>query len=170
MLPEVNGYELMEYIRPMGIPVIFITAMGSLDNRIKGLTSGAEDYIVKPFAAKEVMARIRAVLRRLPVSEEKISFGSLSLFPSACRTEIKGKEIALTKKEFDLLLLFVQNKGQAFSRDRLLETLWGFDYEGDNRTVDTHIKRLRAKLAKEPHDDWDIRTIWGVGYSFGGET
>ncbi|MCR5559272.1 MAG: response regulator transcription factor [Schwartzia sp.] len=171
MMPKLDGFEVCRAIRRISnVPVLMITARGEDYDRIMGLDIGADDYIVKPFSAKEVMARIRAVLRRLPVSEEKISFGSLSLFPSACRTEINGKEIALTKKEFDLLLLFVQNKGRAFSRDRLLETLWGFDYEGDTRTVDTHIKRLRAKLAKEPHDDWDIRTIWGVGYSFGGET
>lgn len=172
MMPKLDGFEVCRAIRRVSnVPVLMITARGEDYDRIMGLDIGADDYIVKPFSAKEVMARIRAVLRRLqPVSEEKITFGSLSLFPSACRTEINGVEVALTKKEFDLLSLLVQNRGQAFSRDRLLETLWGFDYEGDTRTVDTHIKRLRAKLSKEPHDDWDIRTIWGVGYSFGGES
>ena len=171
MMPKLDGFEVCRAIRRISdVPVLMITARCEDYDRIMGLDIGADDYIVKPFSAREVMARIRAVLRRLaPAEHEVLSFGSLTLSPAACRTEISGQEIALTKKEFDMLTLFVKNKGQAFSRERLLETLWGFDYEGDTRTVDTHIKRLRAKLAKVPHEDWDIRTVWGVGYMFGGE-
>ena len=146
-----------------------ITARGEDYDRIMGLDIGADDYIVKPFSGAEVMARVRAVLRRLERSAEAAhratQCGSLALYPDESRVLVNDKTVALTRKEFDLLCLFAENKGRAFSRDHLLDRLWGWDYEGDTRTVDTHIKRLRAKLAKHPHDDWDIKTVWGVGYA-----
>ena len=169
MLPGVDGFQLMEPLKARGIPVIYLTAKNDLESKLTGLTSGAEDYIVKPFSGAEVMARVRAVMRRLERTAESaqhaLSCGSLTLYPDEIRAAVNGETVALTRKEFDLLCLFAENKGRAFSRDHLLDRLWGWDYEGDTRTVDTHIKRLRAKLAKFPHDDWDIKTVWGVGYA-----
>ena len=170
MMPKMDGFSVCRAIRAESdVPILMITARGEDYDRIMGLDIGADDYIVKPFSGAEVMARVRAVLRRLERSAEAahraIQCGSLALYPDESRVLVNDKTVALTRKEFDLLCLFAENKGRAFSRDHLLDRLWGWDYEGDTRTVDTHIKRLRAKLAKHPHDDWDIKTVWGVGYA-----
>ena len=171
MMPKMDGFSVCRAIRAESdVPILMITARGEDYDRIMGLDIGADDYIVKPFSGAEVMARVRAVLRRLERSAEAahraIQCGSLSLFPDESRVLVNDETVALTRKEFDLLCLFAENKGRAFSRDHLLDRLWGWDYEGDTRTVDTHIKRLRAKLSKIPHEDWDIKTVWGVGYKF----
>ncbi len=170
MMPKADGFTVCRTIRgESNVPILMITARGEDYDRIMGLDIGADDYIVKPFSGAEVMARVRAVMRRLDRGSEEphraIACGSLTLYPEEVRVMVGDEEIPLTKKEFDLLCLFAENKGRAFSRDHLLDRLWGWDYEGDSRTVDTHIKRLRAKLAKVPHEDWDIRTVRGVGYS-----
>ena len=170
MMPKMDGFAVCRAIRAeSNVPILMITARGEDYDRIMGLDIGADDYIVKPFSGAEVMARVRAVLRRLDRSAEAahhaITCGSLTLFPDEVRAQINGETVSLTKKEFDLLCLFTENKGRAFSREHLLDRLWGWDYEGDTRTVDTHIKRLRAKLAKIPHEDWDVKTVWGVGYA-----
>ncbi len=170
MMPKMDGFDVCRAIRAESdVPILMITARGEDYDRIMGLDIGADDYIVKPFSGAEVMARVRAVLRRLErkpdAAHHAISCGSLTLYPDESRTQIHGETVALTRKEFDLLCLFAENKGRAFSRDHLLDRLWGWEYEGDTRTVDTHIKRLRAKLAKVPHEDWDIKTVWGVGYA-----
>ncbi|MBP5199578.1 MAG: response regulator transcription factor [Schwartzia sp.] len=170
MMPKMDGFSVCRAIRAESdVPILMITARGEDYDRIMGLDIGADDYIVKPFSGAEVMARVRAVLRRLERSAEAahraIQCGSLSLFPDESRVLVNDETVALTRKEFDLLCLFAENKGRAFSRDHLLDRLWGWDYEGDTRTVDTHIKRLRAKLSKIPHEDWDIKTVWGVGYA-----
>ena len=170
MMPRKDGFAVCKAIRAMSqVPVIMITARSEDADKIMGLDIGADDYIVKPFSGAEVMARVRAVMRRLERTAESaqhaLSCGNLTLYPGEIRAAINGETVPLTRKEFDLLCLFAENKGRAFSRDHLLDRLWGWDYEGDTRTVDTHIKRLRAKLAKFPHDDWDIKTVWGVGYA-----
>ncbi|MBR1552598.1 MAG: response regulator transcription factor [Schwartzia sp.] len=171
MMPKMDGFAVCRAIRAeSNVPILMITARGEDYDRIMGLDIGADDYIVKPFSGAEVMARVRAVLRRLERTESDdarraIVCGSLTLFPDEVRVSVHDQPVSLTKKEFDLLCLFAENKGRAFSRDHLLDRLWGWDYEGDARTVDTHIKRLRAKLAACPHDDWDIRTVRGVGYA-----
>ena len=171
MLPKRDGFSVCRALRTaLDVPILMITARGEDYDRIMGLDTGADDYIVKPFSAAEVMARVRAVLRRLERSAapatRTLVRGSLTLLLDEERALIAGHAIILTKKEFDILCLLAENKSRVFSRDHLLESLWGYDYEGDTRTVDTHIKRLRAKLAKVPHPDWEIRTVWGVGYAF----
>lgn len=171
MLPKRDGFSVCRALRTaLDVPILMITARGEDYDRIMGLDTGADDYIVKPFFAAEVMARVRAVLRRLERSAapaaRTLTRGSLTLLLDEERVLIAGQAIILTKKEFDILCLLAENKSRVFSRDHLLESLWGYDYEGDTRTVDTHIKRLRAKLAKALHPDWEIRTVWGVGYAF----
>lgn len=171
MLPKRDGFSVCRALRTaLDVPILMITAKGEDYDRIMGLDTGADDYIVKPFSAAEVMARVRAVLRRLERSAapatRTLVRGSLTLLLDEERALIAGRAIILTKKEFDILCLLAENKSRVFSRDHLLESLWGYDYEGDTRTVDTHIKRLRAKLAKVAHPDWEIRTVWGVGYAF----
>lgn len=169
-MPQMDGFAVCRALRAVSdVPILMITARGEDYDRIMGLDIGADDYIVKPFSAAVVMARVRAILRRLErkgTPSRTLLRGSLTIFTEEERVLIGGTAVALTKKEFDILCLLAENKGRVFSREHLLERLWGYDYEGDTRTVDTHIKRLRAKLAKTPHPDWDIRTVWGVGYSF----
>ncbi len=172
MMPKLDGFEVCKKIREVSnIPIILITAKGEDYDRIMGLDTGADDYVVKPFSAKEVMARIRAVLRRLDrvkdASGNKIfRFDNLTIDTTDGKVTLAGENIDLTRKEFDLLLLLTENKGRAFAREHLIESPWGLEYEGETRTVDTHIKRLRAKLDKTPHPNWKIKTVWGVGYSF----
>ena len=170
MLPKRDGFSVCRALRTaLDVPILMITARGEDYDRIMGLDTGADDYIVKPFSAAVVMARVRAILRRLErtgTPSRTLLRGSLTILTEEERVLIGGTAVALTKKEFDILCLLAENKGRVFSREHLLERLWGYDYEGDTRTVDTHIKRLRAKLAKTPHPDWEIRTVWGVGYSF----
>ncbi len=160
MLPEIDGYELLEYIKPLGTPVIFLTAKGSLDDRIKGLKSGADDYIVKPFQVGELIARVEALLRRYGKINSKIVYANVEIDLSSRIVTKEGKEIELTVKEFDLLVELVQNKNVALHRSRLYEKVWGEEFMGDTRTLDSHIQRLRRKL------DWDnyIRTVFRIGY------
>lgn len=160
MLPEINGYELMEYIKPLGIPVIFLTAKGDIDSKIKGLTSGAEDYISKPFEVVELMARINIVLRRFNKTDEVIKINDLIIDPEN-RTVKKGEQnVDLTPREFDLLLLLARNKNITLYRDTIYEKVWNMDYTGDTRTLDLHIRRLRNKVGFGD----ELKTIYGVGY------
>lgn len=160
MLPEIDGYELLEYIKPMGTPVIFLTAKGTLDERIKGLKKGADDYIVKPFQIGELIARIEALLRRYGKVNNKLSFADVEIDIVSRTVNKAGKLIDLTVKEFDLLVELVQNKNVALHRGRLYEKVWGEVFMGDTRTLDSHIQRLRRKL------DWDkyIKTVFRIGY------
>lgn len=170
MMPEMDGFEVCREIRRLSnVPIIMITARGEDFERIMGLDIGADDYIVKPFSPGEVMARVRAILRRISredIAGQLFAFDNLTINLDEYITEIDGTRIPLTKKETEILWTLSTNKNKVFSRDNLLESLWGYDYEGDSRTVDSHIKRLRAKLDEVPHEGWDIRTIWGVGYKF----
>lgn len=136
-----------------------------------GLDIGADDYIIKPFSAGEVMARVRAILRRMQPREEKTAhniyrYNNLMIDLDKYAVTVNGSEVPLTKKEVELLWTLAKNSSKVFSRDNLLDSLWGYDYYGDSRTVDSHIKRMRAKLDKFEHPGWEIKTIWGVGYRF----
>lgn len=170
MMPGMDGFELCRTIRKeSNVPIIMVTAKGEDYERIMGLDIGADDYVVKPFSPAEVMARVRAVMRRIDTPEKTrntSSYENLHIDLDNYSVKIDDTNIALTKKEIELLWTFVTNKDKVFSRDNLLDSLWGFDYFGDTRTVDSHIKRLRAKLDTVPHPKWDIKTIWGVGYKF----
>lgn len=173
MMPKRDGFEICREIRKVSnIPIIIITARGEDFERIMGLDIGADDYIVKPFSAGEVMARIRAVLRRIDISrndsQRYLTYDNLIVSLDNASVTISEQKIALTKKELEILWTLLGNRGKIFSRDNLLSNLWGYDYPGDNRTVDNHIKRLRAKLDKVPHPNWQIKTIWGMGYKFEG--
>ena len=172
MMHILDGFELCRTIRKeSNVPIIMVTAKGEDYERIMGLDIGADDYIVKPFSPAEVMARVRAVMRRLDLKNQtknSVTYGNLTVDLDNYTVKIDETYIALTKKEIELLWTFVTNPDKVFSRDNLLDSLWGFDYFGDTRTVDSHIKRLRAKLDAVKHPDWDIKTIWGVGYKFEG--
>lgn len=173
MMPKEDGYEVCRKIRSKSnVPVILITARGEDFDKIMGLDIGADDYIVKPFSPREVMARVRAVMRRMTrtakeeISENVISIENLEINLDEYTLHIGGKRVALTKKEIETMWTLASNPNKVFTRDNLLDSLWGFDYFGDSRTVDSHIKRLRAKLDKVEHPSWSIKTIWGVGYKF----
>ena len=171
MMPEKDGFTVCREIRQSSnVPIIMITAKGEDGDRIMGLDIGADDYIVKPFSPGEVMARIRAVLRRLDISEEQreniIVHPGLKINILDYEVSIDGQDISLTKKEIEILWILASNPGKVFSRDNLLNSVWGYEYFGDARTVDTHIKRLRAKINVTETFSWDIKTIWGVGYKF----
>lgn len=168
MMPKKDGFEVCKEIRKQSnVPIIMVTARSEDFQKIMGLEIGADDYIVKPFSPAEVMARVNAIMRRINVEKEeskkieidnlKIDFNNYSVF-------IENNKVSLTKKEFEILWTLALNKNMVFSRDKLLDAVWGYDYYGDNRTVDSHIKRLRSKLSKYDHPFWKIETIWGVGY------
>ncbi len=171
MMPNVDGFEVCREIRKHSdTPVIMITARGEDFEKIMGLDIGADDYIIKPFSPGEVMARIRAVMRRISreagQSKQVFLYGSLTINLDEYIVSINDSRVLLTKKETELLWTLANNKNKVFSRDNLLNSLWGYDYFGDTRTVDSHIKRLRAKLDEFDHYGWEIKTIWGVGYKF----
>lgn len=152
------------------MPIIMVTARGEDFERIMGLDIGADDYILKPFSAGEVMARVRAILRRVQPREAEqqnlYSVGNLVIDLDKYLVTIGGADVTLTKKEVELLWTLAKNSSKVFSRENLLDSIWGYDYFGDSRTVDSHIKRLRAKVDKFEHEEWEIKTIWGVGYRF----
>lgn len=172
MMPKVDGFEVCRRLRAKSlVPVIMVTARGEDFERIMGLDIGADDYIIKPFSAGEVMARVRAILRRMQPREEKTArntyaYDNLLIDLDKYAVTVGGEEVPLTKKEVELLWTLAKNSSKVFSRDNLLDSLWGYDYYGDSRTVDSHIKRMRAKLDKLSHPGWEIKTIWGVGYRF----
>lgn len=172
MMPKVDGFEVCRRLRGKSlVPVIMVTARGEDFEKIMGLDIGADDYIIKPFSAGEVMARVRAILRRMQPREEKTAhniyrYSNLMIDLDKYVVTVNGSEVPLTKKEVELLWTLAKNSSKVFSRDNLLDSLWGYDYYGDSRTVDSHIKRMRAKLDKFEHPGWKIKTIWGVGYRF----
>ncbi len=160
MLPVINGYELLEYIKPTGTPVIFLTAKGDLKDRVKGLKLGADDYVVKPFQIGELLARVEAVLRRVRKNNQMLYFADLSVNMESRQVMKNGKNVDLTMKEFDLLVELVRNKNIALYRDRLYEKVWKEPFVGETRTLDTHIQRLRKKLGLENQ----IKTVFRIGY------
>lgn len=160
MLPGADGYDVMEYIRPLGIPVIFITAKYEVKNRVKGLKLGADDYLVKPFDVVELVARVEAVLRRYNKTERRLTAGDVTVDVEAHRVMKGKKQIELTNKEFGLLLLFMKNKNVALFRETLYEKVWEGEYFADSRTLDLHVQRLRKKLG------WEhcLVAVYKVGY------
>lgn len=172
MMPVLDGVEVCKQVRKISdIPIIMLTAKDSDDDRILGLEIGADDYISKPFNTLEVVARVKAVLRRTNASlnsqnKQVLEYPDLMINLSEFRVVAFGQEIIFTAKEMELLWCLASNPGIVFSRNQLLEKIWGYTYYGDTRTVDTHIKRVRHKLAIPPDSKWDIMTVWGVGYKF----
>ena len=164
MLPEIDGYELIEYIEPMNIPVIFITAKGSLKDRVRGLRMGADDYIVKPFELDEVVARVESVLRRYGKINGSIVHNDIEINTKMRQVIKSNNEIILTPKEYELLLILIQNKNVLLNREDLFEKVWEREFTGDSRTLDLHIQRLRKKL-----EDKDIiKSVYGIGYMMKG--
>lgn len=162
MIPKIDGFELMKYINELGIPTIFITAMNDTNNKVKGLKLGADDYITKPFDISELLARIEAVLRRYNKASDKIVFRNIEIDIRSHTVKKDGVLIELTKKEFDLLLLFWRNKNCALYREIIYERVWNDDFIDDTRTVDLHVQRLRKKLDLENV----IQTVYKIGYRF----
>ena len=162
MLPKINGFELIEYIRQYNVPVIFLTAKTDVRDRVKGLRLGAEDYIIKPFDTTELIARVEVVLRRFEKYVEKIQILELEIDPVSRQVTKAGIPVELTYKEFELLLLLVKNKNIALYRETIYEKVWNDPFTTDSRTVDLHINRIRKKLGLEKH----IQTVFKVGYRF----
>ena len=167
MLPGKSGFEILKDIKEESdVPVIMLTAKGSTYDKITGLDSGADDYIVKPFDARELIARIKAVLRRSNGSENNdvLVFNDLKIDISSYTVYLGEKEIKMPPKELELLHFLAMNKNKVFTREELLCRVWGYDYPGDSRTVDVHIKRIREKVSDG--EGWSLQTVWGVGYKF----
>ena len=169
MSPEPDGYEVCKRIRAQSaVPVIMLTARGEEQDRIRGLDLGADDYVVKPFSPRELLARVRAVLRRSPMVQEdgRLVAGDLVIDSERHQVTIAGEPIELTPKEFDLLKTLAENTGKALERDFLLEKAWGYAFAGATRTLDVHIRRLRQKINDDPQNPRYIETVHGVGYRF----
>lgn len=171
MLPLMDGWQVCKEIRKKSnCPVIMLTAKGEVVDKISGLDMGADDYIVKPFETKEVMARIKAILRRVSPKTanngtKQLDFDNLSINITNYELKVKGKKIDTPPKELELIYYLAENPNKVFTRDVLLNKIWGYEYFGDSRTVDVHIKRLREKL-EGVSDKWRLKTVWGVGYKF----
>jgi two-component system response regulator ResD len=170
MLPGMDGLEVMRRLRERErVSVILLTAKGEHTDRIIGLRLGADDYVVKPFSPAELVARVDAVLRRTdnsPKLDERIVYEDLELDPLARRVAVRGEEVQLTVREYDLLLHFMRHPGQVFSRDQLMDVVWQYSFYTDTSTVTVHVRRLRAKIEKEPSNPRWLQTVWGVGYRF----
>ena len=170
MLPKLDGWQVCREIRKFSeVPIIMLTAKGEVFDRVLGLELGADDYVVKPFDAKEVLARIKAVLRRSASSMadevKEVHYDKLSINLTNYELRVNGVQVDTPPKEMELIFHLAKNPNRVFTRDQLLDEVWGFDYYGDSRTVDVHIKRLREKL-DGVSDKWELRTVWGVGYKF----
>ncbi|ELC8433584.1 response regulator transcription factor [Clostridium perfringens] len=168
MLPGIDGMEVLKWIRKdSNVPVIMLTAKGETFDKVLALEIGADDYVVKPFEPKELLARVKAVMRRYSGEEPDnvvLNFPGLTIDANSYKVIYNGEEIKTPPKEFELLHYLASNKNKVFTRDQLLCEVWGYDYPGDSRTVDVHIKRLREKL--NGGEDWQLETVWGVGYKF----
>lgn len=170
MMPKMDGWEVCRRIRAAGsTPVIMLTAKGETFDKVLGLELGADDYVVKPFDAKEVVARIKAVLRRCAPAEAPsdgvIRYDGLSVDLTRYELKVNGKTVEAPPKELELLYYLASHPNRVFTRDQLLDEVWGFEYYGDSRTIDVHVKRLREKL-ENAGDQWSLKTVWGVGYKF----
>lgn len=172
MLPKKDGWQVCREIREISSkPIIMITAKGEVFDKVLGLELGADDFVVKPFDMKELSARVKAVLRRYQAhavpedGKETIKFDNIEISKEKYELKVRGKAVDIPPKELDLLYFLASNCNRVFSRDQLLDKVWGFDYLGDSRTVDVHVKRLREKL-EGVSDKWVLKTVWGVGYKF----
>ena len=168
MLPGKDGIDVLKHIRKNSdIPVIMLTAKGEVFDKVLALELGADDYMVKPFDPKELLARVKAVTRRYAVdnqSKDVIKYSDLTIDIGAYEVTYKGKNVKLAPKELELLHFMANNPNKVFTREQLMYEVWGYDYPGDSRTVDVHIKRLREKV--KGGDEWELQTVWGVGYKF----
>ncbi|MCL2695556.1 MAG: response regulator transcription factor [Clostridiales bacterium] len=168
MLPGQDGWSILHEIRQeSATPVIMLTAKGDTGERVRGLELGADDYIAKPFDSNELVARIKAVMRRTaphPDAERCIMLPELTVSLENYSVELAGEQLDMPPKEIELLYFLASHAGKVFTREQLLEQVWGFDFFGDSRTVDVHVKRIREKLGERPH--WQLKTVWGVGYKF----
>lgn len=169
MLPGIDGWQVCREIRKISnIPIIMLTAKGETFDKVLGLELGADDYMVKPFDPKELVARVKAVLRRYEHKEidvQEVVYPNLVVNRSNYIVKVHGKELELPPKELELLFFLATNPNKVFTREQLLEHIWGFDFYGDSRTVDVHVKRLREKI-DIPNQVWQLKTVWGVGYKF----
>lgn len=169
MLPGIDGWQVCREIRKVSnIPVIMLTAKGETFDKVLGLELGADDYIVKPFEPKELIARVKAVLRRYERKDfdvQEVVYPNLVVNKSNYVVKLNGKELELPPKELELLFFLASNPNKVFTREQLLEHVWGYDFFGDSRTVDVHVKRLREKIDL-PEQSWQLKTVWGVGYKF----
>ncbi|MBQ6706277.1 MAG: response regulator transcription factor [Clostridia bacterium] len=170
MMPQLDGWQVCRELRKKStVPIIMLTAKGEVFDKVLGLELGADDYIVKPFEAKEVMARIKAVLRRSGAAGQKkyreIKFDKLSINMETFEMRVNGKPVDTPPKEMELIYHLASNPNRVYTRDQLLDEVWGFEYYGDSRTVDVHVKRLREKL-DGVSPQWTLKTVWGVGYKF----
>ncbi|MBR3948152.1 MAG: response regulator transcription factor [Clostridia bacterium] len=170
MLPKLDGWQVCREIRKFSeTPIIMLTAKGEVFDRVLGLELGADDYVVKPFDTKEIVARIKAVLRRSAASTveevKEVHYDKLSINLTNYELKVAGVQIDTPPKEMELIFHLAKNPNRVFTRDQLLDEVWGYDYYGDSRTVDVHVKRLREKL-EGASDKWELRTVWGVGYKF----
>lgn len=165
MMPKMDGWEVLKTVREHSkVPVIMLTARTEETDELKGFEYGADEYISKPFSPKILVARVEAILRRSGVSQDEVvRIGGIEVDKSAHSVKVDGKEIELSFKEYELLLYFIENKGIALSREKILNNVWNYDYFGDARTIDTHVKKLRAKMGAK--GDY-IKTVWGMGYKF----
>ena len=170
MLPGMDGWQVCREVRKISnIPIIMLTAKGETFDKVLGLELGADDYIVKPFDMKELVARIKAVIRRFQVAEapeKELVFPGLTINLSQYTVTYMGKPLEMPPREIELLYFLASHPGMVFTREQLLEQVWGYDYFGDSRTVDVHVKRLREKLSGGEELGWQIKTVWGVGYKF----
>jgi len=171
MLPGLDGYEVCKRIRAIAAtPILMLTARRAEDDRVLGLDLGADDYLTKPFSPRELVSRVRAILRRAApaaaAEPDRFDYPGLLILPAARRVEVEGRAVDLTAKEFDLLLALARAPDQVFTREALLNKVWGFDYLGDSRTVDVHVGTLRKKVERDPANPRYIKTIWAVGYRF----
>lgn len=170
MLPKLDGWQVCREIRKFSeTPIIMLTAKGEVFDRVLGLELGADDYVVKPFETKEIVARIKAVLRRSSASNteelKEVHYDKLSINLTNYELKVNGVQVDTPPKEMELIFHLAKNANRVFTRDQLLDEVWGYDYYGDSRTVDVHVKRLREKLTGVS-DKWELRTVWGVGYKF----
>ena len=169
MLPVMDGWQVCRELRKtMKMPIIMLTAKGETEDKVSGLEMGADDYIVKPFEMKELMARINAVLRRSEIPDDtkkKLVFDKLEINLDSYELLVDGKKVDTPPKELELLYHLAATPNRVYTRNQLLDEVWGFDYFGDSRTVDVHIKRLREKI-ENVSDQWELKTVWGVGYKF----
>lgn len=172
MMPKMGGYEVTRTVREQfSIPIIMLTSREEESDKIVGLEMGADDYVTKPFSPRELAARVKAVLRRGgPIDEAKesavITMGAMQIDPATRLVTVAGKDIVLTVKEFELLLLLAKNPGRVFNRDEILNKVWGYDFYGDTGTVTVHIRRLREKIETDAANPEYVLTVWGVGYKF----
>ena len=171
MMPVMDGWAVCKAIRAESqVPIIMLTAKGEIDDKVAGLKSGADDYVTKPFEMKEVLARIEAVLRRTTgtateTKSRRITFDKLSIDMDSFELVVDGKKVDTPPKEMELLFFLASSPNRVYTRNQLLDEVWGFDYFGDSRTVDVHVKRLREKL-EGISESWSLKTVWGVGYKF----